>query len=92
MISLGISPKPTGFRELKGKLREFVFKFRFMKFVCNLSAVHRISRKPSFRQSPKGHLGIVNPDKDHVYVHIVWIRICCGVYQTVESFLDVEDI
>ena len=50
MISIGISPKPTGFRELVGKLREFVFKFWFMKFVQNLLVFHRISRISVFRQ------------------------------------------
>jgi hypothetical protein len=43
MISIGISPKPTGFRELVGKLNKFVFKFWFMKFIQNLPVFHRIS-------------------------------------------------
>ena len=53
MISLRISSKPTDFRELIGKLKEFVFKFWFMKFVRNLPAFYRISQKPSFCRSPK---------------------------------------
>ncbi len=53
MISIGISPKPTGFRELVNKLREFVFKFWFMKFVRNLPVFHLISRNSEFRQCPK---------------------------------------
>ena len=50
MISIGISSKPTGFRELVDKLREFVFKFWFMKFVQSLPVFHRISRNSEFRQ------------------------------------------
>ena len=59
MISLGISPKPTGFRELIGKLKEFVFKFWFMKFVWYLPDFVKIVI-PSEPET-KGHLGIVNP-------------------------------
>ena len=32
------------------QLREFVFKFWFMKFVRNLPVFHRISRNSEFRQ------------------------------------------
>jgi hypothetical protein len=42
MISIGISPKPTGFRELVSKLMVFVFKFWFMKFVQNLPIFHQM--------------------------------------------------
>ena len=55
LILLGISLKPTGFHELIGKLREFVFKFWFMKFVRNLPVFHQISRKPSYR-----HIAFLN--------------------------------
>jgi hypothetical protein len=62
MISLGISPKPTGFRKLIGKLREFVFKF-FVYEICSES----IGFSPDFTKTiipsepeTEGHLGIVN--------------------------------
>jgi hypothetical protein len=45
--------KTTGFQELVNKLREFVFKFWFMKFVRNIPVFHRISRNSEFRQCPK---------------------------------------
>jgi hypothetical protein len=68
MISLGISPKPIGFRELIGKLKKFVFKFWFIKFVRNRqSFVQNFGFPPNFVKTvilsepkTKDHLGIVN--------------------------------
>ena len=63
MILLGISPKPTGFRELIGKLREFVFKFLVYE-IC----LEHTSFPPDFTKTvipleteTEGHLGIVTP-------------------------------
>ena len=62
MFSLGISPKPTSFRELIGKLREFVFKFWFIKFVQDLPDFVKTVIPPE--PETEGHLGIVNAGYD----------------------------